>query len=275
MRINRVFLVLLIISLISGCKTKKIVSDVGSVIPIDEVELVQRVEKNYEGIDNIYFQKSLVQFESDKVSQSFRSNIYLDIDKTIRISVLAPMGIEVARVSLEPGIVTIIDRMSRNVIYTDYDEVLRKFGVEIDFYSFQNILLNRAFSLFDKKGVRLYDYHLGIENQQYKLSSVKERSNPLFSTRKSKIIHKLWIQPGYFYLNRTSFSEKEKNLIFEVRYEEFEEEKKDFYFPQKLKASGSNGLQQLSLIISHNNIEINGDKDISFQIPEKYDKIYR
>ncbi len=276
MRRSSIFIIIFVLAFISGCKSKKVLSDDAvSVIPIDKVNLVQRVEKNFEDLESIFFQKSLVQFQSDKVSQTFRSNIFIDIDQSIRISVLAPLGIEVARISLEPDSVFIIDRMSRNVVYTNYDEVLRKFGVEIDFYSFQNILLNRAFSLFQNKGISLYDYHLGIENKQYKLSSIKEKSNSLFSKKKAQILHKMWIEPGIFSLNRTSFTESEKNLTLDIIYEDFEKKRNEFYFPRKIAVSGSKGLQQLSLVITHANMDINGEKSISFHIPDKYDKIYR
>jgi hypothetical protein len=273
---SRVYIIIFVVAFIAGCKSKKMVSDNAvSVIPIDKVDLVNRVEENFKDLKSIFFSKSLVQFESDKVSQTFRANIYLDINKAIRISILAPLGIEVARISLEPDSVFIIDRMSRNVVYTDYNEILRKFGVEIDFFSFQNILMNRVFSLFENKGISLYDYHLGIENKQYKLSSIKEKSNSIFSKKKAQILHKMWIEPGFFFLNRTSFTESEKNLTLDITYEDFEEEKNGFFFPGKLAVSGSKGLQQLLLVISHTNIDINGDKSISFHIPEKYDKIYR
>lgn len=82
---------------------------------------------------------------------------------------------------MEPDSVTIIDRMGRQVIYTDYEEIYRKFGVEADFYIFQSILLNEAFSMFHEKGLSLHDYHLGIQSHQYQLSSAREKSRSLFS----------------------------------------------------------------------------------------------
>lgn len=268
---------MLVVAFISGCKSKKIVTDDSvSVIPIDKGNLIGEIEDNFEDLETIFFSRSLVQFQSDKVNQTFRSNLFIDIDKSIRISILAPLGIEVARISLEPDSVFIIDRMSRNVVYTDYDEIVRKFGVGIDFYSFQNILLNRAFSLFENKGISLNDYHLGIENEQYKLSSIKEKSNTLFPKQNSnKILHKMWIHPGFFSLNRTSLTESGKNLTLDINYEDFREENNGFRFPQKIAVSGNNGLQQLLLVVSHADININGERSISFHIPEKYDKIYR
>ncbi len=273
---NYIYTIIFSIVFITGCKTKKIVSDDAAyVIPIKKRDLVERVDKNFKNVRNIFFSKSLVQFESDKVNQTFRTNIFLDIDNNIRISILAPLGIEVARISLEPDSVFIIDRMNRQVVYTDYDEARRKFGIEVDFSSMQNILLNRTFSLFESQDINLHDYHLGIENQQYKLSSVKEKSRPFFSKKNEPILHKMWIQPRRFSLNRTSFTESAKNLRLDINYEDFAEEARGFYFPKKVIFSGNKGLQQISLVIKHNSLDINSEKSISFHIPDKYDKIYR
>lgn len=273
---NSIFLILFgVIISISGCKSKKVVSDSMGVLPIDDTELVQILQKNNKDIESVFLRKSLVQFESDEVSHTFRSNIYIKKDVVIRISILAPMGIEVARISMEPDSVTIIDRMGRNVVYTDYDEVKRKFGVEVDFNTFQSLLLNQAFSFFQDKGISLYDYHLGIDNGQYKLSSVKERSNTLFSEGKKGIWHKMWIQPRSFQINRISFNELEKNMVLDVLYDQFIETSVVQSFPKKMSVTGNKGLKKLSLDITHSDIDINGLDSISFQVSDKYEKIYR
>lgn len=273
---NSIFLILFgVIISISGCKSKKVVSDSMGVLPIDDTELVQILQKNNKDIESVFLRKSLVQFESDEVSHTFRSNIYIKKDVVIRISILAPMGIEVARISMEPDSVTIIDRMGRNVVYTDYDEVKRKFGVEVDFNTFQSLLLNQAFSFFQDKGISLHDYHLGIDNGQYKLSSVKERSNTLFSESNKGILHKIWIQPRSYEINRISFNELEKNMVLDVLYDQFIETSVVQSFPKKMSVTGNKGLKKLSLDITHSDIDINGLDSISFQVSDKYEKIYR
>lgn len=273
---NSLFILLVgVIIFISGCKSKKVVSDSLGVVPIDENELVLTLQKNSNDIESVFLRKSLVQFKSDEVSHTFRSNIYIQKDVVIRMSILAPMGIEVARISMEPGSVTIIDRMGRNVVYTDYQEVKRKFGVEVDFNTFQSLLLNQAFSFFENKGISLYDYHLGIDNGQYKLSSVKERSNTLFSGSNKEIWHKMWIQPRSFQINRVSFNELEKNMVLDILYGQFIETSVGQFFPKKMSVTGNKGLKKLSLDITHSDIDINGLDSISFQVSDKYEKIYR
>ncbi len=242
---------------------------------MDETELVQTLEKNSNDVESIFFRKSLVEFKSDEISHTFRANIYIEKDVVIRMSILAPMGIEVARISMKPDSVTIINRMGRNVVYTDFDEVKRKFGVEADFNTFQSLLLNHAFSFFENKGISLYDYHLGIEKGQYKLSSVKEKSNSLFSDEKQGIWHKMWIQPRSFQVNRISFNELEKNLVLDVLYDEFTETNTGQLFPKKMSVTGNKGLKKLSLDITHSDIDVNGLESISFQVSDKYEKIYR
>lgn len=273
---NSLFIILLvIIAGTFGCKSKKVLTDSVGIVPIDKDLLIKQLQNDSDPINNIFFRRSLIQFESENVSHTFRSNIYIDRNHFIRISILAPMGIEVARVSMEPDSVTIIDRMGRQVIYTDYREIYRKFGVETDFFIFQSILLNEAFSMFYEKGLSLHDYHLSIQRNQYQLSSARERSRSVFSGNNAGFFHKMWIEPDSFEVTRFSFNELDKNMVLDIVYRQFSQLSGGQNFPKKISVTGNRGLKKLSLDIAHSSVEINGDNNISFQVSDKYEKIYR
>lgn len=273
---NSLFIILLVfIAGTFGCKSKKALTDSGRIVPIDKDLLIEQLQNDSDPINNIFFRRSFIQFESENVSHTFRSNIYIDRNNFIRISILAPMGIEVARVSMEPDSVTIIDRMGRQVIYTDYREIYRKFGVEADFFIFQSILLNEAFSMFYEKGLSLHDYYLSIQRNQYQLSSARERSRSLFSGNNSGFFHKMWIEPDSFEVTRFSFNELDKNMVLDIVYGQFSQLSGGQNFPEKISVTGNRGLKKLSLDIAHSSVEINGDSKISFQVSDKYEKIYR
>lgn len=275
MKTRLVLFFVLLISVFFGCKTKKIVSEHPKIRPIDEFEFIENISETGSKSDFVFFRKSLVQFSSEKVSHTFRANIYVVKDSSITISVLAPMGIEVARVSLNIDSVVIIDRMNRNVVFTDYSEIDRKFGIDVNFEVFENILLNKPFSFFERKNISLLDYHFGIDNDQYKLSSINEKGRRKNRINQSEIWHKMWFQPDSYRLDRISFSELKDNMVLDVVYDNFESVGAGIIFPGKLRMFGNKGLKKISLEVTHGHIEFNSEQSISFHVPEKYDKIYR
>lgn len=89
---NSLFIILLvfIVGGAFGCKSKKALTDSEFIIPIDKDLLIEQLQDNSHFIKNIFFRRSLVQFNSEDVSHTFRSNIYINRNNFIRISILAP-----------------------------------------------------------------------------------------------------------------------------------------------------------------------------------------
>ncbi|WP_158275643.1 DUF4292 domain-containing protein [Marinilabilia rubra] len=217
--------------------------------------------------------------DSEKGIQTFRSNIFIYPDSFIRVSVLAPMGIELARISFEDNRIRILDRMNRVVIYSNYNEVYNKFGAHLNFDMLQNILLDRAFSYHLSKGISLEDYHFSIDENQYFLSSMKERQyQKLVSKRQFEdvVYQRIWIDPSLFLMRRTKLALSEKSINLDIKYGEYIKQDIVGYFPESIKIVGNDEQQnQVTVTISHSNIRFNDDNGISFKIPNKYEKIYR
>lgn len=264
-----------------GCKTveKVIVSD--DVASLSENEFLYCIEENeaQKNIENVFFRRTSVSITSSDNYQSFRCNIFLRTDSFIRISVLAPMGIEVARISLDPEDVIIIDRLNREVIYTGYDELYRKFHVFLNFKFIQDVLLNRASSFFETSGIYLDDYFFsGVEDSMYKLSSMKERRyNRMVGANNLKglVYHQLWFYPEKFYLKNNRLRFEDQNIGVNILYEDFNREISGFYFPTSIFIEVNFIDDSFSLKTNFGNIKFNEDKGISFSVPDKYVKVYR
>jgi hypothetical protein len=277
-RIRYIVSVSVFVIFFNGCKTKHIVSGVSVINPIDESDLVKMVDEVDPNIEIAFFKRTSIRVKTENESQSFKSNIFFKKDSFIRVSVLAPMGIEIARISLEPDKVIVIDRINRLVVFTDYDEVYNRFGVETDYKFLQNILLDKAFSYFEADGINLVDYYGGIEDRLYKLASVKERQYKRLIHRSKEgdiVFHSLWINPEFFYLKKTSFFIKKGNINVDVVYDGFNKNFSEFYFPNKMIIDGQKDGKSFSFDVSYGSIQFNEDNNISFNIPQRYEKVYR
>jgi len=279
MRKSNFFVLFLLLALsFNSCKTKSKISDILPVLPLSEKELVKRVNESRPDISSIFYRRSVVKFQTENENQTFRSNIYLKTDSSIIVSILAPLGIEVARICFKPHEVIIIERMNRLVVYTGYDDVSKKIKVDVDFYFLQNLFMNQPFSFFQNKDISLNDYHGGIENNQYKLVSLKERRfNKLIKNRRGEetFLHRLWIDPDGFFLRRTSFARRRDNFNVNIVYDNFHKESREFYFPEGFTVEGTREGKNFLFEIAFGNLVFNDDNGLSFNIPDKYEKIYR
>ncbi|WP_010419049.1 DUF4292 domain-containing protein [Anaerophaga thermohalophila] len=264
-----------------GCKTIEKVSEKENITSLSEREILKNVRdfESRKNINSVFFSRTSVSFTSDDKNQNFRCNVFLYVDSFIRISVLAPMGIEAARISLEEDGVIIIDRINRQVVYSGYDELYRKYRINLDLYFLQNVLLNKPFDFTDSLGTDIDDYYYrGIENSLYKFSSTKERHVKSTNNRKYSevpVFHQLWILPEDFYLMRNFLHFGAQDVDLDILYEDFTREFSGFYFPSSVVMKGQFGDKKFSLKAKFGNIRFNDVNGISFSIPEKYDKIYR
>ena len=272
------FFIVFLILIFSGCKSNVLVFDNSNIERLNRSEVVQKIVDQGDNFENVFFRRCQVKIKNSKGVQSFKSNIYLNVDSFIRVSVLAPMGIEVARVSFEKEGVKVIDRMNRVVIYTGYGEVNRKFGASFDFFMLQNILLDQPFSYEYKQGKKLDGYYYDFSDSQYVLSSFKEKKyNRLVEKEKASniIFHRIWIDPTYFLMKRTQLTSGLQDMDLDIKYDAFKELDNGIYFPEKLNIQGKMGNENVSVIVSYGNVQFNDDNGISFKIPEKYEKVYR
>ncbi|MGM0375519.1 MAG: DUF4292 domain-containing protein [Bacteroidota bacterium] len=268
-------IVFIFILLLSGCKTKEKISDALPVLPLRDSELVKRIENARPEKEEVFYRRTVVKLNSERENRRFKANIWLKTDSFLRMSVIGPMGIEAARIHFQPEEVVIIDRMDRVVVYSNYNDIRKRFGLDIDFRILQNLFLNRGFSYF--AGNDLTDYHGGIEEKQYKLASVKEKKFQREIKNRSNdipVFHRLWFDPDHFYLTRTSFTSIEDGLDVDVKYKDFKDIDQS-YFPEVLGIEGQHQGSSFSLNFKFGSVDFNGERDISFSIPDQYEKIYR
>ncbi|MGQ1889519.1 DUF4292 domain-containing protein [Thermophagus sp. OGC60D27] len=278
---RKYFTILFFIAFLFGCRTVEKVKEGDYIAPLSGEKIVGMINELDEkrDIENIFFKKAFFTFKSSNSTKSFKCRLFLDVDSFIRISVLGPVGIEVARISFEPEKVTVIDRINRKIIYTDFEELYRKFHLDIDFFLLQNFLLNRSFSFYENMNLGLEDYfYCGINNRMYKYSSMKEKR--IKKLKDNQLLndfsyHQFWLMPESFNLKKNYFYFKEGDLALTIDYDDFKRDFSSFLFPMVMNIEGNYAERNFHCNLVISDIVFNGDQQISFSIPQKYDKIYR
>lgn len=219
---------------------------------------VDRNSLNIQELDPEYFStKSKIKYKDPSQNFAATANIRLKKDSLIWISVSPALGIEAVRCLINTDSVTIINKINKEYYVQSFDELSRKFNIEINFDLIQAMFLgnlpknklplqkiikqNDHFLIKQAEGDLKIDNYISRDNMKVEKVTIEEGSDD----------YSLVLEYGNFQMLDT------------------------FIFPYKNLISISNGHAASATIIDieHSKAEI-GDKDLSFpfSIPQKYER---
>lgn len=254
-----------------SCKSVERIFSGEPKLDMDEKDLINNVLSNDLSFDNIFFKRVQYNFEFEDQERSLKGNLFIQRDSFIVISVTPIMGIELFRIVLEPNQVSIIDRINKKVILTDYNYLKSKYLFDLNYFSFQDILTNSFFT---------YPYNLpfvdtrfkgSIENNVYSLKS-KSNTNQMsgVNIKAQQIIN---ILPELYRVSNTTILIPEDQTIFKVNYTNFRSFDGNFIFPENIEMEGSHMTDRIRLLFNFSQIEINSSQSISSSIPDNYERV--
>ncbi|WP_255069700.1 DUF4292 domain-containing protein [Lacihabitans sp. LS3-19] len=115
------------------------------VVKIDTVAITEplKTEKVYFETEDVDFEKlkikSKITLKTEKINQTIPATIHVKKDSVIWISIA--MGLEAARVSINPDTLFLLDRLNRNYYKVSFVELSKQFDFEIDFKMIQSLLV--------------------------------------------------------------------------------------------------------------------------------------
>lgn len=138
-RLVNIFAILSII-LLSGCSNAKRIAEGKPLRPRDPHHILKQSSKAELNWDWIGFKVS-ADIKANGTSEDFTFNVRMAKDSVIWVSLTPALGVEVARLLLEPDSVRLISKVPMNkfVYEGDYSQLQELLGVPFDFYTFQEI----------------------------------------------------------------------------------------------------------------------------------------
>ncbi|MDR2927032.1 MAG: DUF4292 domain-containing protein [Cytophagaceae bacterium] len=242
--------------LITSCRIKEKLQLSDRVATVSEEALVSHILENQLNFESLYFKRMNIEFNDNGKSISARANMYIKKDRQIIVQVFVAI-LEVARVSIKPNEIVVIDRFNKSVYQTDFNYINRRFGLNMNFDMLQSILTNMLFS-----------YPQGAPNAVKHYTT--EISNRMYVLRSADNTHEIDVMPDGFKIIRNGIGNSAGTMV-DIRYESFTS-LNETKFPTLFSISGKRGSQEYALTLKCLDIEINGTAAISFNIPESYDK---
>ena len=141
-------LAILCFILLSGCSNAKRLADGKPLIPREPNHILKQSKKAVLDWDWIGF-KMNAEVKANGTSEDFTINVRMARDSAIWISLTPALGVEVARILLDPDSVRVISKVPQNkFVYSgDYEQLQDFLGVPFDFYTFQELFSGTSLGL--------------------------------------------------------------------------------------------------------------------------------
>ncbi|AMC11349.1 hypothetical protein Lupro_08795 [Lutibacter profundi] len=247
---------ILILLVITSCKTNKKVISTSSVAKISTKKIIS---KHY---SNDFNQKTInarltVRYRDKNTAIAIGVKLRLEKDKTIWMSA-TKLGIPIAKIKITPNRVVYYEKIKRTYFNGDFSLLSKWLGTELNFKKVQNILLGQAV-LNLKKG----KYNSKISGNLYQLSPRKKKE--LFGIL-------FFINPTNFKLNKQEIHSPKKKQLLSVSYSNYKEINEE-QFPKNIKILATDNKNLTTIKMEYRWVEFNKKLTFPFSVPRGYKEI--
>lgn len=285
-------LICILLLALGGCRTKRIL-DKSPLVPLSDNALMELVEMHNFTFNSLNGKMS-VTAESDLQNGSFKINLRMASDSVIWMSITPALGIEAARVSLEPDSLLFIDKMKKTYYAGNFDILDSLINYYAEFELVENLLTGNPIQIDPEER-----YNAAVDGLNYVLSTKAkrkvrksvERTEDMYGVptlgvvkdrklEKAKdkyddedlILKRYYIRPGDFKVVRSQIDDILYKRSLRVDYAEFEEVDGQL-FPMKITIHASSPDQSAKFELSYSRIRLNEPQSYPFRIPDKYTSV--
>ena len=137
--------------IMSACKTTRLVTKPSVQTATAVSQLIEQVNKVQPDFKTANISKMSLAFNVNEREVNVSAVCKIKKDTAIFISIQPFMGIEMFKAELMPDSLKVFDKMNHRYYVTDYAFFSKRFGVDVDFYSFQSLLSARLFCVGKKE----------------------------------------------------------------------------------------------------------------------------
>ncbi|UIR54975.1 DUF4292 domain-containing protein [Sphingobacterium sp. SRCM116780] len=256
---NKFATAVFLVVLLASCSTKKKITAVGNK---NEVDVVVKSDSKKEAVQK--FLSSNLQFTTfsgkakskigfGKSSYDVTTNIRIEKDKKIWISISAILGLEVGRVLITPDSVQILNKFQGEYMAKPFSYLYQYASKDLTFENVQDLFLaNLSTNLFN-----LDDLEIGQPDSIIELRGKKNELNYLYTINQQN-------RPNLFRLEQISKGQK-----LEANYTTYADNAGQL-FPMGLDLLISGGVTSITANINYSRVSFNEAIEMPFTISNKY-----
>jgi hypothetical protein len=264
-----------------GCKqTEKIVIE-KKVKRMGVGKIIKQVNDHELKFNTLSVNRLTLSLDKDGKSNSVRGLYKIRQDSVIQVSI-QKLSIPVGKFEAIPDSFRIVYFLEKKLFSGGYNYVSDLLGTEVDFYTIQAILSNQLYSFRqDPNDKDFKDFSSTVEDNLYKISSIRERKFRKFDKNEEKleryrnkmetehlIKQDIYIDPDLFVVRKMVFNDIDYDRILNIEFSEFQVIKNQ-WFPGNIKISFI-GKEKIHLNIGLSKVEIDEAINFNFSVPSKY-----
>jgi hypothetical protein len=254
------------IILFSGCKTTRQTAATVALSKMNKDERIEAVQNLYVPFNTLSSPLRFT-FRSKKRKSSTSANAQLRIikDQVIQLSVRIPLlGTEVARISITPDQVIIIDRINKRYVSEPIQKLKEITAFDFDFYSLQALFTNQLF-IAGKPSITPPDY-----------KTFNRSEDKFYFKLKNKDTQGINYDFTGDYTNRIIQTEMYKDKAkanVNWQYKDFGLTSNNRLFPMQMTLELTVPDDLITLNLTLNNVDINTDFNLDTTIPKGYQQV--
>lgn len=265
----------------SGCKhAEKIVIE-KKIRPIGIKRLVRVVTENELKYRTLSVKKVSLTIDNNGKVHSVRGFYRIKRDSIIQVSAQT-LIIPVGKLELGTDSFKIVNHLDKQVMKGTIQKIAETIGYDIDFQTIQSILSNHMQSLKQElKENQFKDYVLVVENNMYKISSIRDRRFRKFAANEVKlerfkqrkdeqhlVKQDIFVDPDIFVVRKEIYHDIDTDRIITIEFSEFKAIGTK-WFPGMIHLTVS-GKEKLDIQVELSKVSIDDENDFGFSIPSKY-----
>lgn len=255
------FSILIVLTLFSACRAKKIIPSPGKgmeKVTVDPVKMQRDVILKSISDQRFNFNflsaKAKVDIEtSDKKKFNLTFNLRMQNNKTIWVSITAIAGIEVARILMTTDSIKVIDRINNRYLRNDFNYISELLNAKVDFLTVQDILTG--------------NFPESLKNDDMKFR--EEPGEYLFSGLKDSIDLRMLVGKSNVKMNRLEIVNQNVVQRLSADYSNFQSVNNQL-FPFLLNIFSKSGRNEVKLRADFTRVQIEEALQFPFSIPKRF-----
>lgn len=275
--------VIILALLFSGCKQTEKVAVPKRIKRYSVGKVIKMTNENSLKFETLSVKKAVLSYSNDGKSVSIRGSYKIRRDSIIQLygqKLAIPLG----KLEVNTDSFRMVNFLDQELLYGKNNYLSKFLGIDIDFAVLQALLSNKMFSFrLDEREKDFKDYYCQVEDDMYKISSLRDRKFRKFNKHEEKldryrnrqdeghvIKQDIYIDPDSFVVKRMVFKDLDTNKGVILDFSDYEKVM-DQWFPALIKMELT-GDKKIELSITLSRVSLNDETNFGFSVPSKYKK---
>ena len=281
--IYRFYWVFVLAIFFSGCKQTEKIAAPKKIKRYSVGKVIKMTNENSLKYETLSVKKVAVSLTIDGNTTSVRGSYKIRRDSIIQLYA-QKMAIPVGKMEVNVDSFRMVYFLDQELFVGKNSYLSKLMGMDVDFGVLQALLSNKMFSFRqDPRDKDFKEFSCDIEDEMYKISSIRDRKIRKFSKNEDKleryrnrmdeghvIKQDIYIDPDSFVVRRMVFKDLENNKGLKLEFSDYEKVM-DQWFPGSIKMQVT-GEKQLELSIELSKISLNDETNFGFSVSPKYKK---